>query len=111
MAERFPGVNVVIDHMAMIDIYIRTSLQQSLQNAADAVPRCVAVPAAVVRPRWRPATGLGQLLRVRHHQGDDSIPEHRGRGMDHGPNRAKHLSVRLRPPLGHDLARPTNDST
>src|SRR5688572_30545131 len=77
MAERFPGVNVVIDHLAMIDIYPNLDAQ-SLQNAADAVPRCVAVPAAVVRPRWRPANGLGQLLRVRHRPGDDSIPERRG---------------------------------
>ena len=112
MAERFPGVNVVIDHLAMIDIYPNLDAQ-SLQNAADAVPRCVAVPAAVVRPRWRPANGLGQLLRVRHHQGDDSVPERRGQGMDNGANRAKHLSIRLIPvnnPCWRDSAIPDGPS-
>ena len=68
MAARFPGVNVVIDHIAMIDIarpdsegfqplldlakfpnvYVRTSLHNPSKTKDAAVPRRVAVSAAVV---------------------------------------------------------------
>ena len=113
MAARFPGVNVVIDHIAMIDIaapdsagfgplldlaklpnvYVRTSLHNP-SKTKEMPYRDVWPFLRRLYDRFGPRRiGVGEFLRVSDHEGDDSVLYGGGQGVDPGAHGAPVVRV------------------